>query len=114
MKEITRAERARQFMPFASLLGYYDFIREQERVKEPRRELSDDQAEELSARLSGFSRGDIVRVKHYAADHYEVTEGVLTEFDEVFRRMTIVRTGVRFDDIVSAELLSHRSDISGI
>lgn len=114
MKEITRAERARQFMPFASLRGYYDFIREQERVKEPRRELSDDQAEELSARLSGFSRGDIVRVKHYVSDHYEVTEGVLTEFDEVFRRMTIVRTRVRFDDIISAELLSPRSDITGI
>ena len=41
------ADRARQFMPFASLRGYYDFIREQERVKEPRRELSEDDAQEL-------------------------------------------------------------------
>ena len=106
MRKMTRAERARQFMPFASLRGYYDFIREQERIKEPRRELSEDQAEELSAALSGLARGDIVRVTHYVNDHYEVTEGVLTEFDEVFRRMTIVRTRVRFDDIVSAELLS--------
>ena len=53
-------------------------------------------------------------MKHFVSDHYEVTEGVLTEFDEVFRRMTIVRTRVRFDDIISAELLSPRSDITGI
>ena len=39
-------------MPFASLRGYYDFIREQERVKEPRRELSEDDAQELSVSLA--------------------------------------------------------------
>ena len=29
-----KANRAVQFMPFASLRGYYDGIREQERIKE--------------------------------------------------------------------------------
>ena len=29
-----RADRAQQFMPFAALKGYYDLIRERERVAE--------------------------------------------------------------------------------
>ena len=39
-----RADRAQQFMPFAALKGYYDLIRERERVAEPKRELTDEQA----------------------------------------------------------------------
>lgn len=114
MQNVRKANRARQFMPFASLRGYYDLIRQQERVREPRRELSDDQAEELSAVLAGFRRGDMVRVRHYVGDHYELTEGVLTEFDQVFRRMTIVRTELRFDDVISAERLTFRDDMADI
>ena len=51
-----RADRAQQFMPFAALKGYYDLIRERERTVEPRRELTDEQALELSQRLAGLER----------------------------------------------------------
>lgn len=111
MKTISREQRARQFMQFASLRGYYAYVREQERHREPRRELSDDQAEELSAALSGLSRGDMVRITHYSGDHYEVTEGVLTGFDPVYRRLAIVRREVRFDDIIAAEVVFRQDDI---
>lgn len=114
MQNTRKPDRARQFMPFASLRGYYDLIRQQERVREPRRELSDDQAEELSAALAEFRRGDMVRVRHYAGDHYELTEGVLTGFDATFRKMTIVHTEIRFDDIISAERLPFRDDMADI
>ena len=82
------ADRARQFMPFASLRGYYDFIREQERVKEPRRELSEDDAQELSDVLGKTARGVMV-----------------SEFDPVFRSLCIVRRKIPFGDIYRAEIL---------
>ena len=85
------ADRARQFMPFASLRGYYDFIREQERVKEPRRELSEDGAQELSDVLGKTARGVMLRVVFYDKDHYETAEGLVSEFDPVFRSLCIVR-----------------------
>ena len=85
------ADRARQFMPFASLRGYYDFIREQERVKEPRRELSEDGAQELSDVLGKTARGIMLRVVFYDKDHYETAEGLVSEFDPVFRSLCIVR-----------------------
>ena len=99
------ADRAKQFMPFASLKGYYDMIREQERRREPKRELSEDEAEELSRVLNTFCRGALVRVEHYRGECYETTVGIITEFDPVFRKMRIVRDTVAFDDIIAAELL---------
>ena len=51
-----RADRAQQFMPFAALKGYYDLIRERERVVEPKRELTDEQALELSRKLDVYKR----------------------------------------------------------
>ena len=91
------ADRARQFMPFASLRGYYDFIREQERVKEPRRELSDV--------LGKTARGVMLRVVFYDKDHYETAEGLVSEFDPVFRSLCIVRRKIPFSDIYRAEIL---------
>ena len=45
------ADRAKQFMPFASLKGYYEMTRKREHIREPRRELSEDSAEELNRKL---------------------------------------------------------------
>lgn len=99
------ADRARQFMPFASLRGYYDFIREQERVKESRRELSEDGAQELSDVLGKTARGVMLRVVFYDKDHYETAEGLVSEFDPVFRSLCIVRRKIPFGDIYRAEIL---------
>ena len=62
------ADRARQFMPFAALKGYYELVRQQERVEQPRHQLTDEEALELSARLAALRKGDIVRVTYYDQD----------------------------------------------
>lgn len=100
-----KANRAVQFMPFASLRGYYDGIREQERIKEERRELSEDEAEELSAALNKVERGVMLRVVYYNKDSYDTAEGIVSEFDPVFRRLRIVRREIPFDDILRVEPL---------
>ena len=107
-----RADRAVQFMPFASLRGYYDKLREQERLKEPRRELSEDEAEELSATLNQVKRGTMLRVVYYNRDFYDTVEGMVSEFDPVFRRLKIVRREIAFDDIFRAEI-PENGDIAG-
>ena len=52
-----RADRAQQFMPFAALKGYYDLIRERERVAEPKRELTDEQKETVRRSLKAMYVG---------------------------------------------------------
>lgn len=96
-----RIDRAKQFMPFAALRGYYELVRDKERIVEPRRELSEEASEELSMRLSLIQKGMILRVRYYRGEAYESVQGVVTRFDPVFRILTIVKTQVRFGDIIA-------------
>lgn len=70
-----RADRAQQFMPFAALKGYYDLIRERERVVEPKRELTDEQALELSRKLSQLKRREMACIVHYDGEAYVTARG---------------------------------------
>ena len=78
------ADRARQFMPFASLRGYCLL---------------------LSDVLGKTARGVMLRVVFYDKDHYETAEGLVSEFDPVFRSLCIVRRKIPFGDIYRAEIL---------
>lgn len=100
------ADRAAQFMPFAALTGYYDLVRERERVSEPRREPSGEEAARISAELSAVRKGQLVRVTHYERDAYITTEGIVTCVDPVSRELTVVRHHIAFDDVWCVEPLS--------
>ena len=52
--------RAKQFMPFAALRGYYAMVLAKNRVVEPRRELIGDAAERLSRKLARVKKGTII------------------------------------------------------
>ena len=95
------ADRAAQFMPFAALTGYYDLVRERERVTEPRREPSEEEEARISAELAAVRKGQLVRVTHYERDAYVTTEGVVTSMDPVARELTVVRRRIGFDDVWS-------------
>ena len=99
------ADRAAQFMPFAALTGYYDLVRECERVTEPRRDPSEEEAGRISAELAAVHKGALVRATHYERDAYVTTEGVVTRVDPVTRELTIVRTRIPFDDVWRVEPL---------
>ncbi|MBC2889791.1 hypothetical protein [Gordonibacter massiliensis (ex Traore et al. 2017)] len=99
-----RADRAQQFMPFAALKGYYDLIRERERTVEPRRELTDEQALELSRKLSHVERRKMASVVHYDGEAYVTTRGLVTDIDLAGRTITVVRTRIAFDDIADIEV----------
>ena len=101
-----RADRAAQFMPFAALTGYYDLVRERERVTEPRREPSEEEAGRISGELAGVRRGQLVRVTHYERDAYVTTEGIMTCVDPVAREFAVVRRRIAFDDVWRVEPLS--------
>lgn len=95
-----RAGRARQFLPFAALRGYYDLLREQERVVEPRRDLPQEEIERISRAIAQLRKGDLVRVTHYDVDAYATTEGVVTRIDIAGKAIDIVKRRIAFDDIL--------------
>ncbi len=100
------ADRAMQFAPFAALKGYYESVREQERITEPKRELSEDEAEEVSNTLNKLTLGTTVKIRYYDVDAYTTIVGVVSEINLPYRRLKVVKTTVPFDDIYSIELLA--------
>lgn len=86
-----RADRAQQFMPFAALKGYYDLIRE--------RELTDEQALELSRKLSQLKRREMACIVHYDGEAYVTARGLVSDIDLAARTVTVVRTRIPLDDI---------------
>lgn len=110
---VNRQDRARQFMPFASLKGYFDRIREQQRITEPKKELSDSEAEYLSYKLNQLQKGQMIKVTYYNKDAYENIEGLISNVDFTFRALTIVKTNILFDDIfdVNADFIKSLDEI---
>lgn len=91
--------RAVQFSPFAALKGYYSCIKEKEKIKEPRRIISEEDSEILSKKLNCIEKGDIIKVVYYNIDHYEEAEGIVGNIDYDFHQLTIIKTVISFEDI---------------
>lgn len=94
------ADRARQFMPFAALKGYYDLVRQEERTPQPRHQLTEEEALELSVQIRRLQTGSIARVTYYDRDAYITIHGAVAHIDEAFRTLRIVTTDIPFDDIL--------------
>lgn len=91
--------RAKQFMPFAALRGYYAMALAKNRVVEPRRELIGDAAERLSRKLALVKKGMMITVRFYRNDAYDTITGMVTRIAPEYRYITIVKTKIPFDDI---------------
>ena len=109
-----RASRAAQFMPFAALTGYYELARQQERITEPRHELTipGGQFDALFAAdviISDYSTviyeagllGIPVYLYAYDWDTYRTVSGIVARIDFAFRRIQVVKTVIGFDDILA-------------
>ena len=100
------ADRAVQFAPFAALKGYYECVRMQERITEPKKEIGEDEAEEISSTLSKLRVGITVKIRYYDVDAYTNIEGVVSEINLPYRKLKVIKTTIPFDDIYTIEMLS--------
>lgn len=99
-------ERAKQFMPFASLRGYYSLVLEKARLKEAKKELSEDECEKISCQLNQITKGMMIKVKYYNKDSYTEQEGLVSKIDKDFQKICIVKTEINFNDILNIEIMS--------
>lgn len=97
--------RAKQFAPFAALTGYYDIINDVEKVYDRRRELSEEQLEELSRKVTALKKGDMARLTVYNEGCYEKISGIVTNSDFFNRTITIVKRKILLDDVYDVEIV---------
>lgn len=93
------SDRARQFMPFSPLKGYYDLIEKCERIKEPKIELTEDMLEIISQKLNKIEKGIMIKVKYYDVDNYVEIEGMISNIDKIYNNLTVIKTVIKFEDI---------------
>lgn len=93
------SDRARQFMPFSPLKGYYDLIEKCERIKEPKIELTEDMLEIISQKLNKIEKGIMIKVKYYDVDSYVEIEGMISNIDKIHNNLTVIKTVIKFEDI---------------
>lgn len=103
MEKMSREERAKQFMPFAALRGYGAEIREKEKRKEPKKELTEEQAEGLSETVNSLKKGDLIKVVYYSGDGYAEKTGAFTSADTATGVLSVVKTAIPFSEIFSID-----------
>ncbi len=94
-----RAERAKQFMPFAALKGYEEALREKEKIVVPKIELSEEAKEELDRMMQRVSKNDIITVVYFCEDEYLQITGMVSRLDRDAGILKVVNTKIKFEDI---------------
>lgn len=112
--QMTMAQRAAQFSPFAALTGYGGAIDETARWTEERRELDEEERARLDALLrhlaAHIDERPEVTIEHFVADAlkdggaYVSTKGRLAAISSVSRRLTLADgMSISTDDITEIE-----------
>ena len=102
--KMNRADRAKQFMPFAALKGYDEAIAALNMAHEPRITLGEDAAQELDAQLRALSPGARAAVRYYTGRVYETVIGRVQALDPESRLLYIAGLCIRFDDIAGIDI----------
>lgn len=93
-------DRAKQFMPFSALQGYYDLIAAKECTFETKKELSDEQTALINNTLKHLRKGKIVELTYYNHHGYEKISGCITGIDLELKTLNVIKTKIPFADIL--------------
>lgn len=94
-----RAQRAKQFMPFAALKGYEDALRAKEKVVVSKQELTEEQEEELNRQLLQIQKRDMITVVYFEKDEYLKVTGMVSRIDRSAQILQVVNTKIEFANI---------------
>ena len=98
---MTRRDRAKQFLPYDSVKGLQEALREREErhARVERHGLGEEELEELSAALRRLKKGDRIRLFYWRAFHDAETAGTVTAIDFAHRFLCLNGEKVLFEDV---------------
>ena len=98
--KMSMSQRAKIFLPFNGLRGYYDLILKVDKIKEPKRELSEDELNELSITFNKLKKRMMVEISYYLEDGYTKIFGMISRISVEKRTITIIKTEINLDNIL--------------
>lgn len=108
---MSRADRARQFMPFAAVSGVQEANAGKEALLLPRPVMSEDQAAQLDAALCRLHPGDRVQVRYFLASPmsdlgvFASISDTVHKLDEVHQVLKLENIRIQLEDILALEIL---------
>ena len=102
------SERAKIFAPFDALKGFREMLKEEERVKEVKKELSQDMIDDLDNVINSLKLGMMIEVIFYDSkvESYKSLIGVFTKVDVIYKKLVVVKTRINIEDILNIKILS--------
>ena len=98
-------ERAKQFLPFEALKGFKEAIRMIENKGDTKKELSEDNKNDINSILKKLDKGNRVKVKYYYLTEYiEVIYNFL-KIDEINKVLYLKDTKINIEDIISINII---------
>ena len=98
---ISRADRARQFLPFDALKGLNEALRSKEIEYEDRKDLSEEEEEKISNILLSLESGNNIRVKYYYKRQYILLKGIIKKIDPIKKQILFIDENIiQFNDII--------------
>ncbi|MBR2480050.1 MAG: hypothetical protein IKB56_01955 [Clostridia bacterium] len=106
---VNREDRAKQFMPFDALKGLQEELRKREerRLRQNKRDLSDDQIESLTKVLNSLKRGMAVQITYYnfVTERYVTIKDVFRKLYKESRFINTENYKIFFDDLLEINIL---------
>lgn len=104
--KMPQIQRAKQFAPFDALTGLRQALKEKEKIRVPRKEISEDMAEEIDKNLRILEIGKIITLVWYNSleESYIQITGAVTNIDAKKRFIQVEEIVICFDDIYSIQI----------
>ena len=99
-----RSERAIQFIPFSALKGLDEELTRAEKVLCQKRELLEDEAEELNRKLTDIEAGSRIEIEYYRMGEYVKKKGTVKRVDDVYRVIEVDDKKIKISSIVSLKV----------
>ena len=103
MKNDTKLERAKIFLPFDALKGLKEALREKEKILVDKKKLSIEEKEKISKKLIQIKKGMIIKVIYFENNEYIELEGMVSLIDFVYKKIKIVKKEIEFTDILDIQ-----------
>ncbi len=105
MEKKIKADRAKQFLPFDSLKGFREAIKEKETIYVDKIELPDEDKLLLSDVISSLRKNTMVEITHYKKKQYIKICGLISDIDPINKTLHVVKEKIEFDNILKIDVV---------
>lgn len=104
---MNREDRAKQFAPFDALKGLREalFKKELERERQQKKDLSEEDLQEIQGIILKTTKGSLIRLTYYEHGYYRTITNTIDKIDYIFRYLKIAGKTVLFNDIFQIKLM---------